>query len=552
MKPRQLQQTHQGLNLLSGLALRFDFPSRVKSSFFVLLLLAAPAVHAQLVLNVPPDPAPSAIGSATTLNLLPTGVLPLGFNAGATDNSSSNVIVHVSGGSTLGQFSARSGSTLNVTSGSLGIFLDIYGGATANISGGAFGGLINAFSGSTVNLSGGSLGDIFSVQSGGSLRAIGGEFRVDGVLVGGLTNNGDTVQLDIPVDSVLSGTLTDGTPVAFTSQDVDLFANGTFSLEAAGLPAIGPPTITASTDLVPPGIRQGQTLQVDVGGIVGDNFGAGWGSVVNVVGGVVGVNMEATGAAVTISSGTVGDSFDANFGSVVSLEGGSVGNNADANNGSLFTILGGSVGDGFDANLGSQVEIAGGSLGDFFGANSGSQVNLTGTEFFLGGVELTGLPFGVPQTIADRDVELSGLLADGSLFGFDLNSTVIPTEDFFAADALLTVTRVSPFSADFDNDGDVDGDDLALWEIATAAGNGAADADSDGDSDGSDFLLWQRQNGSDVSPPVVATVSSQSVPEPSTLMLVGGSWMIALLTTRRRQSTRRVSVISPKLSNRAA
>ncbi len=42
--------------------------------------------------------------------------------------------------------------------------------------------------------------------------------------------------------------------------------------------------------------------------------------------------------------------------------------------------------------------------------------------------------------------------------------------------------------ADFDNDGDVDGNDLAQWED-----NFGADADSDGDTDGADFLAWQRQ-----------------------------------------------------------
>ena len=90
------------------------------------------------------------------------------------------------------------------------------------------------------------------------------------IVINPLANDGDVVALDIPVDSVLSGTLEDGTPVAFSSQDIDLFASGTLTLEAAGLPAIGPLNITASTDPVPAGVRQGQTLQVDVGGMRAD------------------------------------------------------------------------------------------------------------------------------------------------------------------------------------------------------------------------------------------------------------------------------------------
>ncbi len=46
--------------------------------------------------------------------------------------------------------------------------------------------------------------------------------------------------------------------------------------------------------------------------------------------------------------------------------------------------------------------------------------------------------------------------------------------------------------ADFDNDGDVDGNDLAQWE-GNFGPNANADADGDLDSDGADFLAWQRQ-----------------------------------------------------------
>lgn len=65
------------------------------------------------------------------------------------------------------------------------------------------------------------------------------------------------------------------------------------------------------------------------------------------------------------------------------------------------------------------------------------------------------------------------------------------------------------YSADFDEDDDVDGDDLAMWEAAYGV-NGSADANDDGMSDGLDFLEWQEQFGSGL--PLEAAAAS--VPEP--------------------------------------
>lgn len=69
-------------------------------------------------------------------------------------------------------------------------------------------------------------------------------------------------------------------------------------------------------------------------------------------------------------------------------------------------------------------------------------------------------------------------------------------------------------TADFDGDGDVDGDDLEDWQAAFGqTANG--DADDDGDSDGHDFLEWQRQFGSGQS--ISANVA---VPEPAGILLL--------------------------------
>jgi hypothetical protein len=81
-----------------------------------------------------------------------------------------------------------------------------------------------------------------------------------------------------------------------------------------------------------------------------------------------------------------------------------------------------------------------------------------------------------------------------------------------------------PVPGDFDNDQDVDGQDLAAWRTAFGAGPGA-DADGDGDSDGVDFLVWQQN----VSSPGVA-----AIPEPTAALLAayGLAWMGRLAVQR--------------------
>jgi hypothetical protein len=85
----------------------------------------------------------------------------------------------------------------------------------------------------------------------------------------------------------------------------------------------------------------------------------------------------------------------------------------------------------------------------------------------------------------------------------------------------LEVVTKPIFSADFDEDGDVDKTDLAIWDGAYDL-NQLGDADGDNDSDGADVLIWQRQFGSH---PVggAGTGAISAVPEPASLLL----WLIA-------------------------
>ena len=93
---------------------------------------------------------------------------------------------------------------------------------------------------------------------------------------------------------------------------------------------------------------------------------------------------------------------------------------------------------------------------------------------------------------------------------------------------------LAPFLvADFDENGFVDGDDLATWKMNFGLASGATkttgDANLDGFVDGADFLLWQRQFNA-----ASSEVASSSVPEPTAgvLLVVG----FAMLFQRRRGS----------------
>lgn len=107
----------------------------------------------------------------------------------------------------------------------------------------------------------------------------------------------------------------------------------------------------------------------------------------------------------------------------------------------------------------------------------------------------------------------------------------LPTGVRFVTQYTATSVRLvadDTYEADFDRDGNVDGDDLALWRTAYGINN-YADANNDGMSDGADFLVWQRQYGFGM--PVAMAAA---IPEPTsaTLMFAAAA---AATTTRRRK-----------------
>ena len=131
-----------------------------------------------------------------------------------------------------------------------------------------------------------------------------------------------------------------------------------------------------------------------------------------------------------------------------------------SSDGSTFNLTGGDFAvDGFGgsitASTESTVNISGGQLGNENGFRfrifSGATLNLVGTSFALRDLETDELiqdfdsllADGQRLAVEDRDVRLSGVLADGSPVSLDLNSSFISGEDLFAAGSQITIGQLA-------------------------------------------------------------------------------------------------------------
>jgi glycerophosphoryl diester phosphodiesterase len=94
--------------------------------------------------------------------------------------------------------------------------------------------------------------------------------------------------------------------------------------------------------------------------------------------------------------------------------------------------------------------------------------------------------------------------------------------DGITTDDPAALRELVPFSpADFNSNGVVDADDLALWKTGFGTSTGTTradgDADNDGDVDGGDYLVWQQQ----FTAGTASTSAAATVPEPSAALLAG-------------------------------
>ncbi len=91
------------------------------------------------------------------------------------------------------------------------------------------------------------------------------------------------------------------------------------------------------------------------------------------------------------------------------------------------------------------------------------------------------------------------------------------------------VVGAQPLSADFDGDGDVDGNDFITWQRTLGTAGGQGDADNDGDVDADDLMVWRNEFGSNafggpstlVQGFVRYVSGAAAIPEPNAAVLLG-------------------------------
>ena len=176
-----------------------------------------------------------------------------------------------------------------------------------------------------------------------------------------------------------------------------------------------------------------------------------------------------------ISGGNVGDSLESNAGSEVNISGGNL---SDIVARGSVDISGGTVDSVLQILSGGEVTISGGSVDDISG-RAGSQLNLVGRNFSIDNEELENLTPGEASIINDRDVTISGFLADGQPFSYELGTT-FSLFGFFSTNATLTVTPIV-ILGDVNQDGVVDFFDIAPFIAVLESGNFLEQADCNQD-----------------------------------------------------------------------
>ncbi|QDS97632.1 hypothetical protein [Adhaeretor mobilis] len=476
-------------------------------------------------------------------------------------------------------------SNIEISGGEVGAGIDIFQGSRITVSGGTIGGhpylnhlagrAIEAYAGK-INISGGELGNILATEgtsitysggragqvhlkegatidfSGGAIESLvtrdesnritifGDDFHINGEPVTELRNNGDSLQIVFDSSSDYTGILADGTPFALTHITGDYIrSSSTLIFEKTDLPEVGPRHILASQDAVPYGIRQGQTLTIDAGAIVGHSFTAGPGSRVDILpGGYLAKDSQAVGATVNLRGGTIASGFTAYSDSVVNIHQGEIQLYIRARRGSAINMTGGSVTHSLSADEGSTVNITGGEIGGAegeiggfstsglanisggtfakaFKAFEGSEVHFFGTAFHYDNLPINGLELGVPSILTERGFQLSGQFAQGEEFRFSLNGEFrlndydTFTRDYFSPNSLVTITLVHN-PGDYNGDGVVNYTDYDVWLAALETGNLAADGNYDRKVDEADRTVWENTLG----------ITYFVVPEPLSFQLV--------------------------------
>lgn len=531
--------------------------------------LPGPADTTPIVVDTANPVRPSGVRAGQTFTLRDGGELPINFEAvDATVNIEGGLMgnhsgfarstVNVSGGQVDAFSNAYAGTTINITGGEWGSFSDAHSGSIVNVIGGTLGstfeaqvgstininlGVVdNSFSaraGSTVDIAGGAIGPNFNIDAGSDAELFGGEFRLNGEEFTGST-------LTLGDDDVFTATLADGSTTIFAGNRSDDIVG--LKVVPVFLPALDttPQFINTADHGRPSGLRAGQTLTVQAGGVLGKFFEMVDGSTLNIEGGILGEDAAVVRGTINLRSGAIRRALIGGDGSVVNVSGGSTGNQWEAQSGSEFNfsggvmgteftalagsvvnvsggtfeefvveggevnITGGDLGPDFEANSGSVVNISGGTFGDSIRFDSGSEVNLLGFGFLIDGLPAVPIFQGENFVNQAQDAVLSGTFADGTPFSFDFSE-----DDFLSSAATLTLTVTTNIPGDFNGDGGVDGSDFLVWQRTNRSA--------------SELALWKVNYGTT---PGAFSVSI-AVPEPSTLMLLVSMAFFTVSTNRK-------------------
>ena len=309
-------------------------------------------------------------------------------------------------------------------------------------------------------LAGGAIGTMDN--SSGSFRIEGSDFQLNGQPIDGLGEVGNTVELDLPSSFYLQGVLSDGTPFLFTDADEDVISRD-FTLRRTDLPAPIPAEFSVPGDSIAQGIRSGQSVRVQSGGSIEDNFRAGIGSSLHIDGGTIGRSLDLISATLNMTAGTIESGMDVYQGAVVDMTGG--------------VILSPTI------HADSTMNYRGGAI-SVLSSKPGSRVNVYGDLFRVDGEELPVGDEPVSITAAER---LTGVSPNGERFSLVLDNVEFPEAEMFLHRADID------FAIDYSNDGILNVADLDLLVAAIVAGEGDRfDLVADGTLDLQDRDAWLR------------------------------------------------------------
>jgi hypothetical protein len=324
--------------------------------------------------------------------------------------------VKIDGGSIGNELYAYDGSAIQMLSGSLGNEAGLFAGSETIIAGGVVGERLAVETGAALTVEGGIIGrnlrigaganavfaggqfvDGVNAATGSDVELVGANFRLNGALVSGF-DLANLRQLNLPANSVLTGTFSNGEPFVFSnarSSNRDSFANGTLTLRRVDVPATPRQVEISTQEGAPRALGAGANLLVSAGGRLADYSVLGEGSHTEVsAAGAIGNDVELFSGVVNVMGGQIGSRFAVYNAGVVSLNQGSIG--AD------LAIYSGGV-----------LNQHGGSVSTTLKVLTGGRWNVFGSNFAINGISLSTPASGFPYEITSRSGTLTGTLANG-------------------------------------------------------------------------------------------------------------------------------------------